>query len=55
VEVEDDGGSVLVAETSAPLEFHQAVSSKAQAAQVRVFGIEGLDEDLESVFRYLMS
>jgi ABC-2 type transport system ATP-binding protein len=55
VEVEDDSSRALVAETSAPLEFHQAVSSRAQAAQVRVYGIEGLDEDLESVFRYLMS
>jgi ABC-2 type transport system ATP-binding protein len=55
VQVEDDGSSALVAETSAPLEFHQAIPSMAQAAQVRVFGIEGLDEDLESVFRYLMS
>jgi ABC-2 type transport system ATP-binding protein len=55
VEVEDDGSRALVAETSAPLEFHQAIPSKAQEAQVRVFGIEGLDEDLESVFRYLMS
>jgi ABC-2 type transport system ATP-binding protein len=55
VQVEDGGTSSLVAETSAPLEFHQAVSSRAQEAQIRVFGIEGLDEDLESVFRYLMS
>jgi ABC-2 type transport system ATP-binding protein len=55
VEVDDDGSRSLVAQTSAPLEFHQAITSEAQAAQVRVFGIEGLDEDLESVFRYLMS
>jgi ABC-2 type transport system ATP-binding protein len=55
VEVEDTGSTALVAETSAPLEFHQAIATNAQAAQVRVFGIEGLDEDLESVFRYLMS
>jgi ABC-2 type transport system ATP-binding protein len=55
VEIDDDGSRSLVAQTSAPLEFHQAITSKAQAAQVRVFGIEGLDEDLESVFRYLMS
>ncbi len=52
VHVED---GALVAETSAPLEFHQAVPRAAQQAGARVFGIEGLDEDLESVFRYLMS
>jgi len=51
----EDGSSSLVAETSAPLEFHQAIPSMAQLANVRVSGIESLDEDLESVFRYLMS
>jgi ABC-2 type transport system ATP-binding protein len=51
----EDGSSSLVAETSAPLEFHRAIPSMAQAARVRVLSIEGLDEDLESVFRYLMS
>jgi len=52
VEVE---GTALVAETAAPLEFHQAVPRAAQQAGTRLYGIEGLDEDLESVFRYLVS
>jgi len=52
VSVESDA---LVAETAAPLEFHHAVSRAAQGAEARLYGIEGLDEDLESVFRYLVS
>jgi ABC-2 type transport system ATP-binding protein len=52
VSVESDA---LVAETAAPLEFHHTVPRAAQAAEARLYGIEGLDEDLESVFRYLVS
>lgn len=47
--------AALVIETAAPLEFHRAVPSAAQQANARLYGIEGLDEDLESVFRYLVS
>ncbi len=46
-------GAVVV-ETAAPLEFHCAVPRVAQQAATRLYGIEGLDEDLESVFRYLV-
>ena len=49
----EDGG--LVAETTAVVELCQAVPRVAQQAQARLTGIEGLDEDLESVFRYLVS
>jgi ABC-2 type transport system ATP-binding protein len=47
--------NTLVMETSAPLEFYHAVAGAAQRAGVRLSGVEGLDEDLESVFRYLVS
>jgi ABC-2 type transport system ATP-binding protein len=47
-------GAVIV-ETAAPLEFHLAVPQAAQAAGAHLYGIEGLDEDLESVFRYLVN
>ncbi len=47
-------GSVIV-ETAAPLEFYLAVPQAAQSAGAHLFGIEGLDEDLESVFRYLVN
>ena len=47
--------TALVAETALPLDFHQAVPLAAQQVKARVYGIEGLDEDLESVFRYLVS
>ena len=52
VRVESDG---FVVETDAPLEFHRAVPRVAQQADTHLIGIEGLDEDLESVFRYLVS
>jgi ABC-2 type transport system ATP-binding protein len=52
VQVERDA---LVVETAAPLEFHRAVPRAAQQADAHLLGIEGLDEDLESVFRYLVS
>lgn len=51
LQVED--GSIVV-ETAAPLEFHRSVPRVAQEAGARLYGIEGLDEDLESVFRYLV-
>ncbi len=44
-----------IIETSAPLEFYLAVPQAAQSAGVHLYGIEGLDEDLESVFRYLVN
>ncbi len=47
-------GAVIV-ETAAPLEFHLTVPQAAQSAGARLYGIEGLDEDLESVFRYLVN
>ncbi len=49
------GTGGIIAETTAPLEFHAEVPRAAQQAGARLFGIEGLDEDLESVFRYLVS
>ena len=51
LQVED--GAVVV-ETAAPIEFHHAVPRVAQETGTRLYGIEGLDEDLESVFRYLV-
>jgi ABC-2 type transport system ATP-binding protein len=45
----------LIAETTAPLAFHQAVPRAAQQLNTRLYAIEGLDEDLETVFRYLVS
>ncbi len=52
VQVEEK--SVIV-ETAAPLEFYLAVPQAAQSAGAHLYGIEGLDEDLESVFRYLVN
>jgi ABC-2 type transport system ATP-binding protein len=52
IHVEADSAIV---ETAAPLEFYLAVPQAAQSAGVHLFAIEGLDEDLESVFRYLVS
>src|SRR5579859_6040883 len=52
IHVEDE--SVIV-ETAAPLEFYLAVPQAAQSAGAHLYGIEGLDEDLESVFRYLVN
>jgi len=51
LQVED--GAVVV-ETAAPVEFHHAVKRVARETGTRLYGIEGLDEDLESVFRYLV-
>jgi len=51
LQVED--GAVVV-ETAAPVEFHHAVPRVARETGTRLYGIEGLDEDLESVFRYLV-
>jgi ABC-2 type transport system ATP-binding protein len=48
-------GEALVVESTAPLEFYQAVPRLAQQAHTHLYAIEGLDEDLESVFRYLVS
>ena len=48
-------GDALVVETAAALEFHRAVPRAAQRAGTRLYGIEGLDEDLESVFKYLVN
>jgi len=47
--------NTLTVETATPLEFHQAIPLAAQRAGVRLYAIEGMDEDLESVFRYLVS
>jgi ABC-2 type transport system ATP-binding protein len=52
IHVEEDAA---VIETAAPLEFHLAVPQAAQKAGAHLYAIEGLDEDLESVFRYLVS
>ena len=52
VQVED---KVIIVETAAPLEFHLALPQAAQSAGAHLYGIEGLDEDLESVFRYLVN
>jgi ABC-2 type transport system ATP-binding protein len=52
IHVEQDA---VVVETAAPLEFHLAVPQAAQSAGAHLYAIEGLDEDLESVFRYLVS
>ncbi len=52
--IEVEPGSAIV-ETSAPLEFYLAVPQAAQSAGAHLYGIEGLDEDLESVFRYLVN
>jgi ABC-2 type transport system ATP-binding protein len=52
VHVEDEA---IIVETAMPLEFHLAVPQAAQSAGAHLYGIEGLDEDLESVFRYLVN
>jgi ABC-2 type transport system ATP-binding protein len=44
----------LVVETAAASEFYHALPRGAQQARSTLLGIEGLDEDLESVFRYLV-
>jgi hypothetical protein len=43
-----------VVETAAASEFYHALPRGAQQARSTLLGIEGLDEDLESVFRYLV-
>jgi ABC-2 type transport system ATP-binding protein len=48
-------GESVVLETGAPLEFYAAVARLAQQSHNHLYSIEGLDEDLESVFRYLVS
>ena len=52
IHVEEDAAIV---ETAAPLEFHLAVPQAAQSTGAHLYGIESLDEDLESVFRYLVN
>jgi ABC-2 type transport system ATP-binding protein len=52
VHIEDE---FIVVETTTPLEFYLAVPQAAQSAGAHLYGIEGLDEDLESVFRYLVN
>lgn len=49
----EEGAAII--ETAAPLEFHLAVPQAAQSAGAHLYGIESLDEDLESVFRYLVN
>jgi ABC-2 type transport system ATP-binding protein len=46
--------NALIVETTAALEFYHALPSAAQQAGVRLNEISGLDDDLESVFRYLV-
>jgi ABC-2 type transport system ATP-binding protein len=48
-------GDSVVLETGAPLEFYSAVARLAQQSDNHLYSVEGLDEDLESVFRYLVS
>ncbi len=45
----------VIVETAAPLEFYRVVPRAAQQAATRLYAVEGLDEDLESVFRYLVT
>jgi ABC-2 type transport system ATP-binding protein len=47
-------GDHLIVETKATAEFHRVLPLAAQQSGARLTGIEGLDEDLESVFRYLV-
>jgi ABC-2 type transport system ATP-binding protein len=47
-------GDILTIETSATAEFHRVLPLAAQQSGARLTSIEGLDEDLESVFRYLV-
>ena len=52
VRVDDDGIIVDVNDVTA---FRTSVLRSAKAAGVRVEAVQPLDEDLESVFRYLVS
>ncbi|MBV9281423.1 MAG: ABC transporter ATP-binding protein [Chloroflexi bacterium] len=47
-------GDALVIETDAALELARAVPREAQGTGTTLYRIESLDEDLESVFRYLV-
>ena len=47
-------GDLLLVETNAIVEFYHALPLAAQQVRSRLTNIEGLDEDLESVFRYLV-
>jgi ABC-2 type transport system ATP-binding protein len=44
----------LIVETTTALEFYHALPSAARQTGVRLHEISGLDDDLESVFRYLV-
>ena len=48
-------GSGIIVDVTDVLAFRRAVLPVAQSVQARVESIEPLDEDLESVFRYLVS
>ncbi|HEY8283071.1 MAG TPA: ABC transporter ATP-binding protein [Chloroflexota bacterium] len=47
-------GETLVVETTAALELYHALPRAAQQGAIRLQEITGLDDDLESVFRYLV-
>ena len=51
LEIVDEG---LVVQTVMALDLYRAVPRAAQQAGAHLLSIEGLDEDLESVFRYLV-
>jgi len=48
-------GERLMVETAQAVELYRLLPRVAQRAAIRLTGIEGLDDDLESVFRYLVS
>lgn len=52
IEIDEDS---LIVETTAALDFYHALPGAARQTGVRLNEISGLDEDLESVFRYLVS
>jgi len=47
-------GELVVVETTAALELYHALPRAAQQDRIRLHEITGLDDDLESVFRYLV-
>ncbi|HEX8917770.1 MAG TPA: ABC transporter ATP-binding protein [Chloroflexota bacterium] len=51
LEITDQG---LVVQTVTALDLYRAVPRAAQQAGAHLYSVEGLDEDLESVFRYLV-
>lgn len=51
LEIDEDS---LIVETTAALDFYHALPGAARETGVRLNEISGLDEDLESVFRYLV-